>query len=448
VTVTGGWRIAVRNLGRNRRRSLATGLAVALGYAAVVLLGGYATRIEALLRTTSVYLQRVGHLAIYKPGGLLRAAAKPSGYSFTSAEQERIAAILSADPRVEFSGRYLRSGGLVGNGCKSVPFLGTGVDLGAERRIRSHPQVLRWAPELGRPLEGPPLTEAPPGSPAVALAKGLATTLRKRPAPDGPPPGAPLDCGSDAAVEADPWVQLAALGVDGGFEAMDVRVTTVFRAPSYDEDYRVLATGLATLQGLLATDRVTSVSVFLRDPRDARAVEAGLAAKLGAAGVAADVHRYDDVEANPYYVGTVQMVGALVSFIAVLVVAVAALSVLNAMTLSVLERTRELATFRSLGFTRGQVTALFLREAALLTALGLVAGLALGLAAAGAVNAADIRFEATGMAGTIQLLIVPNLVVCLGAAAAYFPLTLAATWFAVHRRVGRSVADLLTAVTG
>jgi putative ABC transport system permease protein len=163
--------------------------------------------------------------------------------------------------------------------------------------------------------------------------------------------------------------------------------------------------------------------------------------------VKAELHRFDELGSNPYYVGTMQMIGAIVGFIGILVVVVATLSVLNAMTLTILERTRELATFRSLGFTRGQVTALFLREAAVLTAVGVVAGLLLGLAAAGGVNAANIRFEAPGMAGSIQLLIVPSPAVCAVAAAAYFPLTLAATWLAVRRRVGQPVANLLTAVT-
>lgn len=446
--MTGGWRIAIRNLGRNRRRNLSTGLAVALGYAAIVLLGGYATRIEGLLRTASVYLQRVGHVAIFRPGGLQRASAKPSGYSFTAEEQGKIAAILGGDPRVEFTGRYLRSGGLVGNGCKSVPFLGTGVDLDAERRILAHPEVLRWAPDLGQPLEGVPLVEFPAEVPAVALARGLATTLVKHPSPGASPPPGALDCGSDAAVAADPFVQLAAVDFEGGFEAMDARVTTLYRAPSYDEDNRALTIGLPTLQRLLSTDRVTSVSVYLRDPRDTPAVVRDLSAKLAAAGVSAEVRRYDDPDANPYYVGTMETIAALVGFIGLLVIAVATLSVLNAMTLTILERTRELATFRSLGFTRGQVTALFLQEAAVLTALGLLAGLLLGLAAAAGINAADVRFEAVGMAGTIQLLIVPSPAVCLGVAAAYFPLALAATWFAVRRRVARPVATLLTAITG
>jgi putative ABC transport system permease protein len=446
--VTGGWRIAVRNLGRNRRRNLSTGLAIALGYAAVLMLGGYANRTEGLLKTASVYLQHVGHLAIHRPGGMERAAAKPSGYSFTLEEQRAIAAILSADPRVEFTGSYLRAGGLAGNGCKSIPFHAIGVELAAERRIQAHPEVRRWTAELGRPLEGVPLTDAPEGEVAVALANGLATTLEKHPVPGAQLPAAgALDCRSTEAIRADPFVQLAALDFDGGLSALDARVTTLFRAPNYDEDNRALTTGLETLQRLLATDRVTSISVFLKDPKDARAVERDLAARLAAAGIQAQLHRYDDPEANPYYVGTMETLGAIVGFIGLLVVAVATLSVLNAMTLTILERTRELATFRSIGFTRGQVTALFLREAMVLTAIGVAAGLILGLAAAVGVNAANIRFEAVGMAGTIQLLVVPSPALCLGAAAAYFPLSLAATWIAVRRRVGQPVANLLTAVT-
>jgi putative ABC transport system permease protein len=446
--VTGAWRIAVRNLGRNRRRNLSTGLAVALGYAAVVMLSGYANWVDGTVRTASIYLQHVGHVAILKPGGLQRAVAKPSGYSFDADEQARIAALLAADPRVEFSGRTLRASGLAGNGCRTVPFTAVGVELGPERRLLAHPEVRRWAADYGRPVEGISLVDARGDEPAVGLAVGLATTLQKRAGPDAPaPPAAPLDCASPASIQADPVVQIAALDFEGGLNALDARVVGLYRAPSYDEDNRAFTASLETLQRLLVTDGVTAISVYLRDRRDAQAVEADLRAALAKAGIAAELHRYDDPEANPYYVGTMETVRAIVGFVGLLVAFVATLSVLNAMTLTILERTRELATFRSIGFTRRQVLALFLREAAALTALGVAAGLALGLAGAAAVGAADIRFVAVGMAGTLRLQIIPHLGVCLAAAAAYFPLALGATWLAVRRRVAQPVAQLLTAVT-
>ncbi|MGB8931894.1 MAG: FtsX-like permease family protein, partial [Anaeromyxobacteraceae bacterium] len=258
---------------------------------------------------------------------------------------------------------------------------------------------------------------------------------------------APIDCSTPRTIQRDPFVQLAALDFDGGLNAIDARVSTLFRAPSYDEDNRALTTSLPTLQRLLSTDAVTSFSVYLRDARDTHAVALDLSRRLAGAGIAAQVSRYDDPEANPYYVGTMETVRVMFGFIGILVIAVATLSVLNAMTLTVLERTRELATFRSLGFTRGQVTALFLREATALTAVGVAAGLLLGLAGAAGVSAADIRFQAVGMAGTVRLQIVPSAGVCAVVAVAYFPLALAATWLAVRRRVARPVANLLTSVT-
>jgi len=448
--VTGAWRIAARNLARNRRRNVSTALAIAVGYAALVVLGGYATRIEGLLRTSSVYLQHVGHVGIHREGGLERAAAKPSAYSFPDAEQRTIASVLAADPRVEFFGRFLQGGGLVGNGCRSWPFRALGVELDVERRILAHPEVRRWTPELGRPLAGVPLPDAPSVEGAVALSSGLATVLQKRPSPATiRTAAAPLDCrapGAAAELASDPNVQLAGPTFDGALSAVDASLVAVFRAPTYEEDKSSLVADLATLQRLYDTDRVTSFAVFLRDRDDTPRVARDVAARLAASGIRASVHAYDDPDANSFYVGTMTFIHALVGFIGLLVAAVAILSLLNAMTLTLLERTRELGTFRSLGFTRGQLLGLFLREATVLTALGVLAGLALGLGAAALVNGANIRFAAPGMAGTIQLLILPSPALCAGVAALYFPLSLAATWFAVHRRVREPVVDLLTAV--
>jgi putative ABC transport system permease protein len=450
--MTGGWRMAVRNLRRNRRRNLATGLAIALGYASVLMLGGYHNRIEAMLRTNTVYLQRFGHLSIYRPGALERAEAKPAAYAIPAAEQATIARLLAEDPRVEFTGRYLRGTGLAGNGCKSLSVQTFGLDPEAERRIVDHPQVRRWAPELGRPVAGLPMVEALAEEGAVALSAGLAEALRKTPGhASAAPPAAALDCRSpsvDGPIRADPYVQLVALDFEGTLSATDGRVAAIYKATTYDQDMATLWTGLGTLQRLAATDGVTSFAVYLKDPRDARAVQRDLAPGLAAAGITAEVRRFDERAANPYYVGSVEMVRSVVGFIALLVAAVALLSVVNAMTLTILERTRELATFRSLGFTRGQVLGLFLREAAVITALGVAVGLALGLAAAATVNHLRIPFHPPGMAGGVPLLIVPDAALCAASAALYFPLSLAATWIAVRGRVRARVATLLTAVTG
>ena len=63
----------------------------------------------------------------------------------------------------------------------------------------------------------------------------------------------------------------------------------------------------------------------------------------------------------------------------VLAVLVAALGVLNTLTMSVVERTREIGMLRSMGMTRSQVVRMILAEAGLMGLIGGVLGLAFGL---------------------------------------------------------------------
>ena len=70
---------------------------------------------------------------------------------------------------------------------------------------------------------------------------------------------------------------------------------------------------------------------------------------------------------------------ALFDTLAFIMVAVSAAGVINTMTISVLERSAEIATLRSLGFTRGQIRQMVLGEALLIGILGGGLGLTLGL---------------------------------------------------------------------
>ena len=81
VGVVSAWTLAWKNLKRNRRRNLATGCAIALGFAALLALGGYITRVENYLRVYTIYGTRTGHLVIYKKNGYEKYSIKPRDYS-------------------------------------------------------------------------------------------------------------------------------------------------------------------------------------------------------------------------------------------------------------------------------------------------------------------------------------------------------------------------------
>jgi putative ABC transport system permease protein len=444
------WRLAARNLVRNRRRNLATAVAIALGFAGLVLFGGYAIRIERFLRTNTVYLMHTGHLAIYREGGLEKFAAQPARFALPAAEQQRLLEALGRHPEVEFVTRQLTGMGLAGNGCQTLPFVALGVDPAEEARVLHHPEVLAASAELARPLRGRELAAYPGLEGATALSAGLAQLLGKDRVHDQAPTGAPgvVDCAAPdlaARLAGDANLQLAGLTWEGGLSAVDAELVNVFHTSLAETEDGTVVTSLATLQRLYDTDAVTWLAVYLHDAGLAHALAPRLEAELRAAGLPVSVYPFDDARVGPYYAGTMPFLYSLVSFIGSLVVTVVVLSVLNSMTLSVLERGPELGTFRALGYTRGQVLGLYVREAVLLSLLATGAGLVLGLAAAGLVNAAGIRFSPPGVAGTIQLLLTPSPLLCLALAGLFTPLSALACWLAVRSKVRTPVIELVHA---
>jgi putative ABC transport system permease protein len=474
--VTGAWRLATRNLRRHRRRNAVTALAVALGYAGIVVLFGYAGWEERILRVAAVYVQHRGHLAVYAPGGLKRAEAKPSRFALPVEAQEAIGAALRADPRVEHVGRYLLGSGIAGNGCRSFQMRAVGLEPALERQLMADPEVVAlMGPESAR-VEGRSIFDVAEDDAPVSLAPILAQSLEKhriavrrpRPPPairlaaaqpvalgtvpvaepDAAPP-APLDCAApdvQAHLGADPFVQLGARTIDGHFGAVEGRAVGVFHPASTEESKTALLAPIELLQRLYDTDRVTYVAAYLRNHRDAPAVERDLVARLHAAGLEVNVHRFDDGIANPYFAGNMTFLYAMVAFIVVLVINVVAFSVVNAMTIAAIERAREMGTLRALGFTRGELTGIFLREAALLTAVAVGIGAALAATARILVAAAGVRFMPPGGGTEVVLQLLPPPLAWIATAACFLFLTVSATWVAVRARARTNVSELIAEV--
>lgn len=447
------WQLALKNLRRNRRRNLATAVSIALGFCGLVLIGGYAVRVERFLRTNTVYLQQTGHLAIYKEGGLERGTAQPAKFALSAEEQQAIAAALAKHPEVEFFGRHLVGMGLAGNGCKTLPFAALGVEPGVQARALTHPEVLQASPELSRPVKGELIARYPAVEGAVALSAGLAELLGKTRIHDEVPAAAvPAelvlpDCSTQAGRDAlanDANVQLAGLTWSGSMSAVDTEVVNVFHTPLAETDDGTVVASLQTLQSLYDTDAISYLSVYLKDARDAQRMRGVVEDSLRAAKVPVRVYTFDDERVGPYYAGTMPFLSSLVGFIGLLVAAVVVLSILNAMTLSILERTRELGMLRALGFNRGQVLGLCLREAALLAAVAVGVGLALALGVSALVNGANLRFSPPGVPGTIQFMLTPTPALCVALAALILPLSVVAAWLAVRRTTRAAIVGLLS----
>lgn len=448
------WRIAWRNLWRNRRRNLATLAAIAFGYMGLVVLGGYAVRVEHFLRTNAVYLQHAGHVAVWQHDGLDRASSDPLAYQLNVAAQTAILQWAKGDARVERAGTYLLGVGMAGNACTTQPAMLLGVEPAHLQALLDHPEVKEASPELATAAEGEWPAAHPEQAAPVMVAAGLQKILQKPNVVSKtkglPPAPTVLACDTPAMatqLAADADIQLVGQTYDGMLSAVDGQMVGTFHAPEQTAEDGQIILPLAKLRELLGTDRASYVALFLHRSSDAAAVAADMSRELQAKGLKLDTYTYKDEIWSPYYVGTMAFLGSMVSFITLLVSVVLVFTVAGAMTLTILERTREIGTWRALGFERRYVLGLLLREALLLSLLGLGAGLTLGLVGAAAINAAGFRFAPPGVVGTIAFLVRPAAWSCALQAAIIPPGVLLATWWVSRSQLRKNPVTLLTAPT-
>lgn len=126
--------------------------------------------------------------------------------------------------------------------------------------------------------------------------------------------------------------------------------------------------------------------------------------------------------------GLVSLVNSIVFSIAAIALLVSGLTIVNTMSVSVAERTREIGVKRALGASRGRVARDVVAESAVMGALGGIGGVLVGVSTALALNSVVIATT-----GTTALVVTPRLVigalafaVLLGAIGGLFPARYAA----------------------
>jgi putative ABC transport system permease protein len=442
--------LAFRNLRRNKRRSVATGLAIATGFAAFMLAAGYAYRVHMVLSNYTIYGLRVGHIGIYKSGALDMFSIKPRDYSLTAADQRTVQEALSQIGQVEMYGRYLTGQGLAGNGCKTFPFMATGVDLGVEQRVMNHPNFLRWNDHLLKARNGANLWDFPEDFGAIALSEGLARLLGKTKIHSELGEAKPVlisDCSAADVRElfgADANAQLAAGTWDGTLGALDGEVVLRYSTGLTETNNTSVTMSVAHLQKLLNTESVGNYSVWIKNPLLRPQVVAEIRSKLAVTAPHLEVLPWTDERLSPYYTGTMHFIYVMVGFIGCVLAMVVILSIFNAATMTVIERAQEVGMFRSVGYNRRTMRRLFVTEGFYLTLIAVVCGALLGYGAMTLINAMGLTIHPPGVSQGIQLLIAPNLlIVTVGAICVSF-LGVFSTWVAVSGITRQNIATLVS----
>ncbi len=341
-------KIAVRNIMKNRRRSLVTLLAIALGFAAVGLFRGYTDNTYEGLRQSAIRGEGLGHLTIYKKGWLKEGKTAPEKYMLSKNEVREIIGLVEENHDVILATPQMNISGLVSNGRTSTIFLAKGVILLDEKVIRG-----AWA--AFRPVRGEGISDKKPYG--VEMAEELARILNLKP-------------GSDAVVMAPT--------LDGQMNALDMEVSGVYDTGSNATNDKYIRAPFGFVQSLYDTEKADQVVVLLNHWEKTEQVRRRLLEILSKAGLECEIKTWKEL--STFYFQVKGMFDMIFMFIFTIVLIIVVMSVINTMGMSVLERTREIGTLRALGLKRRGVNLLFAIEGAMLGLLGSVLGSILNVA--------------------------------------------------------------------
>ncbi|TVP60510.1 MAG: ABC transporter permease [Gemmatimonadales bacterium] len=341
----GFWlRIGWRNLGRHRRRTVITAIALAWGFAAVVLFNGILEGMGSDFIRSGTDLM-AGQIRIQNP------AYEPERELWdviggdAGVEVSELLSRIRSDPDVVHAAPRLYGAGIIASDSTSRGGLLMGIVPEAEARVTHFLQGV---------LEGAP----PEGAHEVLLGQELARQLR-------------TSVGED--------VVLVAPSADGSLGNELFRVSGIIRTGIPEVDAAQVVLHIDDLQFLLAlgTDDVHEVTVSLRNPWDAPEVADRLSAEL--TDLAGEMQVSPWTEFRPELVEFAGLISGMNWLILIIVFVMAAFGVANTMLMATFERRREFAVVKALGMKPGRIVAMVMGEALVLGLLAVVGGALISL---------------------------------------------------------------------
>lgn len=375
------FKLALRGLMRNRRRSMVTLLAIAFGFAAIALFAGYTHNVYDGLGRQSIHGEMLGHLTIYKKGMRTEGKLDPEKYLLTAAEVSTISKLAQEETHVEMVAPRLGLSGLASNGRSSTIFIAEGIAPDAVVKIRAG--GLTEAERNSGMFDNMRMRLNNERPEIVGLSEGLAELLH-------------LKEGDQAQVLVNT--------LSGQANALDITLGNSFNTGNAGSNDKFAFVSLALAQSLLdAEGRADRLTVLLDDEGQTETMRGVLLKKLAAAGYEVEIKTWQEL--SDFYTQVHGMFDMIFGFIFSIVITVVIMSVANSMGMTVIERTREIGTLRAIGLKRSGVIRLFTLESMLLTLIGCITGLLIALGVRWGINVANISYIPPNSAGAVPLLV-------------------------------------------
>lgn len=454
--------LALRNLLRNRRRSIATLLAMTFGLSAILVFGGYSRNVILALQTAKV--QYYGHLQIQHRGYFQYGSGNPAAYGI--AGYERIVELVRRDPVLQpmltVVTPKLQAGGIAGN-------YGAGVSrnvIATGLVIEEQNQMLLWN-DYGNTSYARPLSLTGTAADAAVVGIGVARGLQLcaplaisdcTPVPDAPGASGPAAPEGIAALSAQEQqaapvrnpanIEILATSTSGAPNVISLDVVKAENQGLKEFDDVFVAMHLRQAQQLVfgnAPPQASAIMVQLKHTGQLPAARARLQQLLDTTFKDDALELQDYATLNPVYGQTIDFFDSIFGFIAVLIGVIVLFTIGNTMSMAVVERTAEIGTLRAMGLRRGGIQRLFMCEGVLLGMAGAMCGLAASLAIAFLINSSGLSWTPPGYidAFPVRVRVWGNLPLLFGSALGLILVTILSAYWPARRAARFVIVDAL-----
>jgi ABC-type lipoprotein release transport system permease subunit len=349
-------KMSFRDLGRNRRRSFFSALAVSVGLAILILM---ASVIEGEMGSAiqgAIILQS-GHIQV-------RAASYDENKSSLKWEDlvinpDQVAGQIAALPQVKAATPRLFASGFLSAGNESSGVQIYGID----------PNSVANDPYRQAVISGSYLAADDSGG--VLIGKPAADKLH---------------------LKAGDNVSLSVNTSNGDVAAQTFVVRGIYSTNTFAFDSGIIFLPLAKAQAITQTqNHASTIFVLLKDISTTDSVAAALK------GPGLKVLTWKDL--NTLILDWETTANSYISILYLIILAITASVIINTLIMSVYERTREIGILSAVGMRAGRIMSLFLSESALLAAGGVVMGVILGLLATYFFNIKGFYIGGMGLTG-------------------------------------------------
>lgn len=352
------FKIAFRDLGRNKRRSFFSSLALGIGLALLLLMAGivegeYGSAFERAIHLQSGHLQ-VRAKSYDESKSSLKWEDLVEDPETVAAQIESLAPVKAATPR------------LFASGIIAVRDQSTGI-----RIFGIDPLSPASDPYRQGLLEGEFL--APDDREGLLIGKPLAEKL---------------------GVKAGDQVNLSANTSNGDVAGQLVNIRGVFSTQTYGFDSATVILPLVKAQALTqAENHASAIFILLIDEAQTEAVASALKAS--------NYEVLTWMKMNELIIQTEDLAQSYIYFIYLIVLAITASVIVNTLIMAVFERTREIGILSAIGMKSRRIMAMFLAESSLLALGGILMGLTLGYIALVIFNIKGFYIGNMGLSGML-----------------------------------------------